>query len=448
MRARCTTEGDGAPLRAQRMKNNLSQEAGTTRVLAARHIAAVVAGNALEFYDFLAYAFFAVQIGRCFFPAQSPSSSLLLSLATFGAGFLTRPLGGVVIGMMADRRGRRPAMMLSFTLMGIGMLGLAVTPPFHAIGIAAPLIVLTLRLLQGFALGGEVGPTTAFLVEAAPASRRGLYGSLQFMTQNLAQFAAGLVGIVLAATVSARALDAWGWRIAFLIGASVVPLGLAIRRSLPETLNAGWLEPVAQHAGPGYRRIVVLGFLMLVSATIASYVQVDLTTYAQATLGLNPQVAFLATMVNGLSLACCNAVGGWLSDKFGRKPIMASATGLLAVCSYPAFFLMVRLGTPAALYIGSAVLGALLGIATGPLLTAITEALPARIRAGTVAVVYALAISVFGGSTQFVITWLIGATGNPLAPAWYMLGAAVVGLGAVLGLRESAPRAAPAPLAA
>ena len=416
---------------------------GSAGGLQPRHVVAVIIGNALEFYDFLIYSLFAVQIGRTFFPARSPSSSLLLALATFGAGFLTRPLGGLVIGRMADRVGRRPAMLLSFALMGLGMAGLALTPSYRTIGAAAPIIVLCLRLIQGFALGGEVGPTTAFLVEAAPARRRGLYGSLQYTTQLMGQSAAALVGLLLARALAPLAFEQWGWRIAFLLGAAIVPFGLAIRRSLPETLHgtdSGAAPPAA-----GYRRVAFLGFVVLASSTIASYVQTDLTTYAQDTLRFGAQAGFTATMLNGLAQACMYPVGGWLSDLLGRKPVLIGGTLLLGAATYPTFLAVVHMRTTLALVVGAAALGALTGLAQSAQLTAITESLPRTARAGTLAVVYALAIAMFGGSTQFIITWLIGATGSPLAPAWYMVGATVVGLAALSLMRESAPFA-PRPL--
>ena len=403
-----------------------------------RQVLAVVIGNGLEFYDFVTYAFFAAQIGRTFFPSDTPGTSLLASLATFGAGFLTRPLGALVIGRYADRAGRKPAMLLSFALIGVGVIGLPLTPAYSTIGIAAPLIAIAFRLLQGFALGGEVGPSTAFLMEAAPARRRGLYVSLQAMSADVAVLVAGLVGVVLASTLDTRALDAWGWRVALLLGAVIVPVGFVLRRTLLETLPAPALRP-PEPARAGYVRFLWLGLILLGAATTTNYLLEYMTTYASVTLRMPASIAFGATAVIGLSGVICDPLGGWLSDRFGRKPIMIVPWLLLAVVVFPAFWMLDQLRSGPALYTACAVLACTSTLSSGTIIVAITEALPQRVRAGGIALIYALAISVFGGSAQFLVTWLIRRTGNPLAPAWYMLGGIVIGLIILFQLPETAP---------
>ena len=218
----------------------------TTRALKWQHIAAATIGNALEFYDFLTYAFFSIQIGHAFFPAQSAYSSLMLSLATFGAGFLTRPLGAFVIGNYSDRVGRRPAMMLCFLLIGFAIVGMALIPTYAQIGVAAPILAIIARMIQGFSLGGEIGSNTAFLMEAAPVEKRGLIVSWQTASQNIALITGGTVGVALTAWMPADALDSYGWRIAFLLGAVAVPFGFWLRNNLPETLHSK--EPAPKDA--------------------------------------------------------------------------------------------------------------------------------------------------------------------------------------------------------
>ncbi|HEY3636870.1 MAG TPA: MFS transporter, partial [Rhizomicrobium sp.] len=194
--------------------------------LTGRHIAAATLGNALEFYDFLTYSFFAIQIGHAFFPSRTGYGSLMLSLATFGVGFAARPIGAIFIGIYADHVGRRLAMLLSFLMIGISIIAMALIPPYSAIGIAAPVLAILARVVQGFSLGGEIGSNTAFLMEAAPPRNRGLSVSWQGASQCAALFAASVVGIALSSFLSPTMLDAWGWRIAFLLGAVTVPFGL------------------------------------------------------------------------------------------------------------------------------------------------------------------------------------------------------------------------------
>lgn len=402
-----------------------------------RQVIAVSAGNALSFYDFVCYAFFAAQIGATFFPTHDKTTSLLASLATFGVGFFTRPLGAFFIGRMGDRVGRKPAMVLSFALMGIGILGLALTPSYQSIGMAAPALFILFRLVQGFALGGEVGPTTAYLIEAAPPLRRGLYVSLAYATQDFGVLCAGVLGTVLSSIMSTQGLTDWGWRIAFLVGAAIIPFGLIARRSLPETLEHNTTEPPVSIRP--FLWVALLGLMMMLAGTICNYTADYLTTYANVTLHMNATVAFGASAVVGFFSIAADMLSGWISDRYGRKPLMIFGFGSLLLVAYPAFLAIAHFRTLTALYAATALITVLFNLATSPALTAVTESLPSRIRSGALAMIYAVAISIFGGTTQFMITWIIAKTGSPLAPAWYLMTALAVGLTAAFAMRETAP---------
>ena len=417
-----------------------------------RHVTAAVIGNALEFYDFTTYAFFSVAIGQAFFPSgpggltTTEFGSLMASLGTFGAGFILRPVGGLVIGSYADRVGRRPAMLMSFTLMGLAILALALIPTYRDIGIAAPILAVLARMLQGFALGGEVGPTTAYLVEAAPERQRGLYASWQSASQSIASMVGGGVGVVLAMGLSAANLDEYGWRVAFLLGALTLPFGLYIRRSLPETLHApdhlpqndaarrGFFGVIADHA-----RAILIGLMILMGGTVSTYVLNYMTTFARTTLHMGASPSFAATLVNGLFGLIASLAGGWLSDIFGRRRLMLIPRFSALVGVYPIFLLIVYQRSTIALLVGTALLSVLLNISSGAFYVAFAETLPKKVRGVIFATVYATSIAVFGGTTQPLIAWLIHVTGNPLAPSWYLLFATLLSVIAMLMMIESAP---------
>ena len=403
-----------------------------------RHVAAAVIGNTVEFYDFSTYAFFATQIGQTFFPSHSAIASLLASLLVFGVGFVGRPIGAVVIGRYGDRAGRRPAMLLSFALMGVALIGLALTPSFRTIGIAAPIIVTLLRVVQGFALGGDVGPTTAFLVEAAPSAHRGFYASLQYASQGMSALLSGLVGFTLARTLDAAALQSYGWRIAFLLGAVILPIGFVIRRTLPETLHHEEDPDETADAVRDVRRTAILGFAMLASATIAYYSLSYMTTYASQMLHMPTDVSFAATIFFGLSNVLFAPLGGWLSDRVGRKPVMVGSRIVFAIVGIPAFMLLLHNRDPVTLFVVAFVLGALSQLAS-PQIAALAEALPKSMRSASLSIIYAVAIALFGGSVQFVVTGLIHITGNLLVPAYYLTLGNIAGIVSMGMFKETAP---------
>jgi MFS family permease len=412
---------------------------GQTRV-PGRQVAAAVAGNALEFYDFTTYALFAAEIGRTFFPSHTAFESLMMSLLTYGIGFASRPVGALVIGFIGDRMGRKPAMLLSFALMGIGMLGLVLIPPYALIGPAAPALLVLCRLVQGFALGGEVGPTTAFLIEAARPDRRGLVGSWQSASQSVASLAGATIGLVLAHLLSAAQLDAFGWRIAFGAGVLILPFGLWLRRSLPETLHRHEAA-----AGPQSRswkvhvRPMVLGLMLIMSFTTSTYVLLYMTTYASQTLHMSQGSSFAASVANGVSGVVFTLLGGALSDRLGRRPVMIASRTLFLLCTLPAFVLMLHFRNAATVMLCTGVMSAFSSMSVGAALVAMSESMRKDMRSMGLAVIYALGVTVFGGVAQPGVAWLIKALASPMAPAWYMMAAALVGIIAMYLMPETRP---------
>jgi len=408
-------------------------------------IAAAVIGNALEWYDFIIFGFFTVIISRLFFPADSQYASLLLTTATFGVGFFMRPVGGVILGIYADRRGRKAALLAVIASMTVAIALIAFAPTYAAIGIGAPLIIVLARLLQGFSAGGEFASATAFLIESAPAGQRGFYGSWQMVGQGLAVLAGAILGTVLTHTLSPEALEGWGWRIPFLFGLIIGPVGLYIRRNLAET--AAFLQSdrssAVRVAGSGalasHAKKILVCMGMVVSGTISFYViLIYIPTFARTQLHLPLDQAFLA---QSIGLACevvLIPICGVLSDRIGRKPVMIVALGLSLVVTYPLFAWVSSSPSFSSLLAMQVVLCGLFGVFNGPISTALGEQFPTRVRSTALAIGYNIAVMLFGGFAQFFVTWLIHATGTPIAPAFYLMFGAAVGLLAAPFLAERA----------
>jgi MFS transporter, MHS family, citrate/tricarballylate:H+ symporter len=324
-------------------------------------------------------------------------------------------------------------------LMGYGILLLALTPGYATIGIAAPVIAVIARLMQGFALGGEVGSATSYMMESATDSSRGLAMAWQGASQAIAQVLGSLVGLGLSLVMTGTQLDSYGWRIALLLGASIVPLALYMRRSLPETHDVAKVEAKTAVPFRSYRRTVALGLLLITSATISSYLFIYMATFGQSTLGLSSSVSFAGSLANSAMIFVTALLGGWLSDRFGRKPVMIYPTVLFALFIVPCFWWLNTARTPFAFIAVNLILA---GTSKGPggaLYAAIGEGLPQAVRARAFALVYSVPVAVFGGTTQMVLTWLLHVTGNPMSIAWYMTAITLLGLVAMLMLRESAP---------
>jgi MFS transporter, MHS family, proline/betaine transporter len=408
-------------------------------------IVAAVIGNALEWYDFIVFGFFTVVIARLFFPSDNQYASLLLTTATFGVGFFMRPVGGVLLGIYADRRGRKAALLMVITLMTIAIAMIAFAPTYAAIGVAAPLIMVLARLLQGFSAGGEFASATAFLTESAPATRRGLYGSWQMVGQGLAVLLGAILGTLLTRSLTPETLDSWGWRIPFLFGLIIGPVGLYIRRKLDET--SAFLQSNRSLAGQQGAGSVLMSHVkemlaclgMVVSGTISFYViLIYIPTFARTQLHLPLDQAFLA---QSIGLACevvLIPICGLLSDFVGRKPVMITALVLDLLVTYPLFSWVSASPSFGALLTMQIILCSLFGVFNGPISTALAEQFPTRVRSTALAIAYNIAVMLFGGFAQFFVTWLIQATGTPIAPAYYLIFGAAVGLLAAFFLKERA----------
>jgi MFS family permease len=401
----------------------------------ASHVAAAVIGNALEWYDFIAFGFLTVVISRLFFPTDSQYASLLLTTATFGVGFFMRPVGGILLGIYADRKGRKAALQLIIALMTLSIAIIAFSPTYAAIGFAAPLIIVLARLLQGLATGGEFASATVFLIESAPAHRRGFYGSWQMVGQGLAVLIGALLGTLVTRSLSAESLDSWGWRIPFLFGLVIGPVGLYIRRHVSET--SAFLEARAMPTEEQALVTTLTTYLkekfvcvgIVTNGTIAFYViLLYMPTFARTQLHLPIDEAFLAQSISLAFMIVLIPLFGALSDHIGRKSIVIGALILYLGLAYPSFYWLNKNPAFGNLVLVQVALCSILGAFYGPLSTVVAEQFPARTRSTRLSIAYNIAVMVFGGFAQFFVTWLIEVTGSPIAPAFYVMFGAAIGL--------------------
>lgn len=406
-----------------------------------RVIAAAVAGNAFEVYDFVIYAYFAVYIGQAFFPVTGDYGSLLVATATFGVGFFTRPLGALFIGSYADRVGRKPAMILTVTLITLGTLGIAATPGYATIGMAAPVIIVLCRLVQGLALGGEVGPAASLLIESAPVSKRGRYACWQIASQGIAVTVGGLFGVIITSSLAAEDVQSWGWRLPFIFSLLMVPLTLYIRRHLPETLHDSVKKEestllLMKGMWREHRSLLLTGLSIMMVVSVTSQLINYMTSYAIKTLHLPPNVAQTSILIAGLISFFGALVAGRLCDKYGRKKVMILPVLVLSVVVIPLFSWLHDAPDAARLLTVTFVVCTLITFPTTALLVVVPEMLPTQFRSTGTSVIYALGSALFGGSTHFILTALLAWTNHPVAPAYYVLFAAAVSLCAMFVLPE------------
>lgn len=408
-------------------------------------VIAAVIGNFIEWYEFTIYGLLAVVLAPLFFPAENALVSLMATFAVFGVAFVMRPVGALFFGSIGDRVGRRNTLAAVIILMSGATFLIGLLPTYATIGIFAPLLLLLARMVQGFAVGGEFGGATAFMVEYAPEGKRGLYGSWQFFTQG-ASLAVGLLLVIgLTAAVSEEALSSWAWRVPFLIALPMGLVGLYIRLKLEDTPA---FQAVKEHSGVeraplkqtlrthGKNLLKIVGLTWPLTGLV--YLLIFAPTYLSQQVGVPISLAYTAVVLGMLSWIVVVLLSALLSDRIGRrKPFLVASPVLTAVVIVPVFMLLETASFPA-IALSLVVVGCVIGLASGVYAAAMCEVFPTNVRYSSLSLGYSVAVAIFGGSTPFIFTALLAATGNPLSPAFYLVAAGLVGLVAALTFPETA----------
>ncbi|WP_033464877.1 MFS transporter [Bordetella bronchiseptica] len=417
--------------------NAAQERSGRKAVIAAS------AGNALEWYDFTVYALFAVYIGQNFFRNDDPAVQLMASFLAFGLGFVVRPLGALVLGSYGDRAGRKAALTLTIMLMALGTLLIAAAPPYAAIGVGAPLLIVCGRVLQGFSAGGEVGGATAFLVEHAPQGKRGQYASWLQASMGISNLLGALVATVVTTVLTEEQVGEWGWRIPFILGLAIAPVGLWMRRALDETPHfreeqARQARSQEQNRTPLLRVIreypgqLLAGIGLSVLWAIGPYsLIIFMPIYVQKNLGFASSEAFLAALIGNLFLIGGCVAAGSLSDRIGRRAVLTLGAVVMLVAVYPLMMWLKANHTPFALVVTQSLCCLMVSLYVGVAPAALSEIFPTAVRSSGMSLSYNTAVTIFGGFAPAILTWITYTTGVAFAPALYVMGASVIALAAL-----------------
>lgn len=407
-----------------------------------RQLIAASIGNVLEYYDFVVYAFLATTIATKFFPNESEAAALLASFAAFGVGFLARPLGGAIIGRIGDKRGRKIALLITIFGMAVGTVGIGILPSYESIGILAPILLVVMRLIQGLAAGGEWGGATAFIIESAPEGRRGLFGSIGQASIASASLLGSLVVAIVTGIFTAEQMNDWAWRVPFLLGGILVPVGFYMRRNIEETpaFTASQSQPAAKSHDLGSPLVLMMkAFGFTIIWTVSYYIMLNyMPTFLTKHAGLSQSQALWGNSIALVILVLSTPFFGWLSDRIGRKPLLLACCVAFVVLPYPLF--QVILASPSLVTIVAIQIVFNLFIAAfsgaGP--AALSELFPTHSRTTLMSVGYSVSVAIFGGFAPFIATWLIGATGSPISPTYYLILAGIVSALVIWGFRETA----------
>ena len=401
-----------------------------------RSILAAAAGNLLEWYDFVIYAFMAPYIAEKFFPSNDPLAGLLAVFATFGLGFVVRPLGGILIGRLGDRRGRKAALLVTIFLMAAGTAGIGLVPSRAAIGVLAPWLLLLCRLVQGFSAGGEWASATTFIYEWAPPGRRGFFSSLQQSSVACGMLLGSGVAASFTSLLSKSQMADFGWRIPFLLGALILPVGLYTWRQVEETpvFKTSRDAPVA--TGHGMRlaaqAIGVTVIWTVAYYAILTYMPVFTAHYSK----LGPAAALWSNALSLLVLALATPLFGSLADRVGRKALMIAGAAGFALLTYPLFLVIVNSQVMAPIIVAQILFALLTAVYSGGAPAAMNEIFPPASRLLWMSTGYSLATALFGGFGPFISTWLVQTTGSPLSPALYIMAGALLSLAVIVPLKD------------
>lgn len=400
-------------------------------------------GNVMEWYDWSIYGFFASVISKHFFPSQDPVASLLSTFLVFALGFVMRPLGSLVLGPYGDRVGRRKALALAVILMAIGTFMIGVIPTYEQIGVAAPILLVIARLIQGFSAGAEWGSSTSFLVEYAPRNRRGFYGSWQQFSTGAGLLSGSLVSTLLILSLPATALESWGWRVAFLIGIVLGLVGLYLRMKMEDTPKFIQAEQTENVAKQPLKEMVTKHPLQVLQAigftiswTVSYYITFTyLPTYVKTVVHMSFGDAMLSNVIILTFFILLIPFVGALSDKIGRKPLLLLSCAGFAILSYP-MFLLINRGSFFMILLPQLILALFESFFAAPGPAALAEIFPTRVRNSSLSVGYNIGVALFGGTAPFIATYLISASGNKLSPTWYVIICAVITFLVLLGLKD------------
>jgi MHS family proline/betaine transporter-like MFS transporter len=407
-----------------------------------RDVVAANIGTFFEWFDLLVYAMFAITISRLFFPSGDEQTALLLSLMTFASSFLIRPVGAVVLGIMADKIGRRTTLSIAAFIMLIGTLIIAVTPTYATIGVWAPVLLVLGRLLQGFSVGGEFGAANSYLTEQNP-KKKAFYASLQFSTSGFAVLVASLFAYVLNHYLTTEQINSWGWRVPFFFGCLIGPVGIYIRSKISETSDFEELRQKGATKNPlgevfnGYTHFILIGAVITAAGVVASFLNIYMPTFAINNLKISRDDAFVASICSGLVATFMPMLGGMAADRFGTVKVMRVALVLGVILVFPLFQLLTSAPSLQTLIIFQCTLSTVFySFYFAPVGSLLSQLFPTSCRTTGVSIAYVIAQTFFGGITPLVVGYLVKSSGSIMAPAYYILVIAIAALAGLYAVRK------------